>query len=332
MSIRRKIKICQYKFTERDSVAFQKYLNDIRKFKLITPDEEFNLFEKYHSAGDLKVKEQIKKKIIESNIRFVVSVAKFYYTRKKQEECYMLSDLVAAGNIGLILSIDKFDYHRGFKLITFAVFLIRNEIGNFINCSKSNIYLPIQYNYDFIKIDNEINDLMHQQGIDINFDDYINEHSDYNCYHRSLYKNLNHIRGGTKRLDEHAYNENLIFKDNKCSIDEENLSETNICDNITFLDYLQNDFFPSPDKNFLLEGLKIEINRVLNSLDNDIQKKVIKLYFGLNNDIPISLEEIGVILNLSRERVRQIKEKTLRRLRHISRSKFLVEYLNETID
>lgn len=277
-------------FTNRESLSLDKYLQEIGKVDLITPSDEVELAKRI-KLGDKEALEKLTK----SNLRFVVSVAKQY-----QNQGLSLGDLINEGNLGLIKAAKRFDETRGFKFISYAVWWIRQSILQALAEQSRIVRLPLNRVGALNKIGKAFSNLEQEFEREPNA--------------AELAKELD--------MDVTDVAETLKVSGRAVSMDaplqqgEEN----------RLIDVIQNDQDPPPDHTLMSDSLKTEITRALSTL-SEKEAEVIKMYFGLNKDHSFTLEEIGEKFNLTRERVRQIKEKAIRRLRHASRSKNLRSYL-----
>ena len=277
-------------FTNRESQSLDKYLQEIGKVDLLSPDEEIEL------AIRIKKNDQIAlEKLVKANLRFVVSVAKQY-----QNQGLSLGDLINEGNLGLIKAAKRFDETRGFKFISYAVWWIRQSILQALAEQSRIVRLPLNRVGALNKIGRAYSNLEQE------FEREPNAHE----LAQELDMDISEVSDTLKISGRH------VSMDAPFTQGEEN----------RLLDILENDDQPSPDFTLMSESLKNEIERALSTL-SEREAEVIKLYFGLNKEHSLTLEEIGEKFNLTRERVRQIKEKAIRRLRHASRSKNLRAYL-----
>ena len=277
-------------FTNRESQSLDKYLQEIGKVDLLSPEDEIQLAIKIRK-GDRSAFEQLTK----ANLRFVVSVAKQY-----QNQGLSLGDLINEGNLGLIKAATRFDETRGFKFISYAVWWIRQSILQALAEQSRIVRLPLNRVGTLNKIGKAYNSLEQEYERDPNPAELAKE----------LQMNIDEVAEALKISGRH------ISMDAPLTQGEEN----------RLLDIIENEELPAPDHLLMSESLKAEINRILSTL-SDREAEVIKFYFGLNKEHSLTLEEIGERFNLTRERVRQIKEKAIRRLRHGSRSKNLKSYL-----
>ncbi|HXF49864.1 MAG: sigma-70 family RNA polymerase sigma factor [Limisphaerales bacterium] len=267
------------------------YLKEIGETPLITAAEEVTLA-KLIRAGDQEALEKLTK----ANLRFVVSVAKQY-----QNQGLSLADLINEGNIGLIKAAKRFDETRGFKFISYAVWWIRQAILQALAEQSRIVRLPLNRVGTLHKIGKVSAALEQELGRDPSADEIATQLS----------------------LTEGEVSDTLKISNSHLSLDAPfSTSEDN-----SLIDVLEDDNQPSPDEELLRDSLRSEIEKALDTL-TPREAEVINLYFGLNHEKALTLEEIGARFNLTRERVRQIKEKAIRRLRHASRSKALRAYLN----
>ncbi|MCX7875674.1 MAG: RNA polymerase sigma factor RpoD/SigA [Melioribacteraceae bacterium] len=277
-------------FTNRESQSLDKYLQEIGKVDLLTPEEEIELAIRIKQNDSLALE-----KLVKANLRFVVSVAKQY-----QNQGLSLGDLINEGNLGLIKAAKRFDETRGFKFISYAVWWIRQSILQALAEQSRIVRLPLNKVGDLNKIVKAYSSLEQEFEREPNAEEIAQE----------LNMDISDI-SDTLKVSGKA-----VSMDAPISQGEEN----------RLLDVLESNEQPSPDSNLITESLKKEIQRALSTL-SDREAEVIQLYFGLNRDSALTLEEIGEKFNLTRERVRQIKEKAIRRLRHASRSRHLRAYL-----
>lgn len=277
-------------FTNREAQSLDKYLQEIGKVALLTAEDEIKLAIKI-KQGDPEALE----KLTRANLRFVVSVAKQY-----QNQGLSLGDLINEGNLGLIKAAKRFDETRGFKFISYAVWWIRQSILQALAEQSRIVRLPLNRVGVLNRIGKAYSNLEQE---------YEREPSP-----EELAKEL--------EMDVQDISETLQVSSKHLSFDapftqdEEN----------RLLDVIQNEEQPSPDTSLMSESLNAEIERALSKLSEQ-EAEIIKLYFGLGDDQPMTLEEIGDRFNLTRERIRQIKEKAIRRLRNTTRSKELKKYL-----
>jgi RNA polymerase primary sigma factor len=267
------------------------YLREIGETPLINASEEVELAKRIR-RGDQKALEKLTK----ANLRFVVSVAKQY-----QNQGLSLADLINEGNIGLIKAAKRFDETRGFKFISYAVWWIRQAILQALAEQSRIVRLPLNRVGTLHKIGKVSSSLQQDLGREPSPNEIAEELS----------------------LTEGEVSDTLKISNSHLSLDAPfSASEDN-----SLIDILEDEMQPSPDESLLSESLRVEIEKALDTL-TPREAEVINLYFGLNHEKPLTLEEIGARFSLTRERVRQIKEKAIRRLRHASRSKALRAYLN----
>jgi RNA polymerase primary sigma factor len=284
----RQLKITK-SITNRESASLDKYLQEIGKEDLITVEEEVELAQRI-KKGDQKALE----KLTRANLRFVVSVAKQY-----QNQGLSLPDLINEGNLGLIKAAEKFDETRGFKFISYAVWWIRQSILQALAEQSRIVRLPL----------NQVGSL---NKINKAFSKFEQEH-ERKPSPEELAESLD--------LPADKVADTLRVSGRHISVDAPFVDGE---DN-SLLDVLVNDDSPIADRNLLNESLTKEIDRALATL-TERESDIIKLFFGIGIQ-EMTLEEIGEKFGLTRERVRQIKEKAIRRLRHTSRSKLLKTYL-----
>ena len=284
----RQLKITQ-SITNRESQSLDKYLHEIGKVDLITAEEEVILAQKIRE-GDQAALERLTK----TNLRFVVSVAKQY-----QNQGLTLGDLINEGNLGLIKAAKRFDETKGFKFISYAVWWIRQSILQAIAEQSRIVRLPLNQVGSLSKISKAFSRLEQE---------FEREPSPEELA-ETLETTVDKITDTLSNSGRH------VSMDAPFVQGEEN----------TLLDVLENDD-PNTDSNLIDESLSEEIKRSLATLP-EREREIIVLFFGLSTNHHLSLEEIGEKFNLTRERVRQIKDKALQRLRHTSRSKILKSYL-----
>ncbi len=277
-------------FTYRESQSLDKYLQEIGKVNLLTAEEEIELAIKI-KEGDKKALEKLTK----ANLRFVVSVAKQY-----QNQGLSLGDLINEGNLGLIKAGKRFDETRGFKFISYAVWWIRQSILQALAEQSRIVRLPLNRVGALSKIGRAYSNLEQEFEREPSADELADE----------LDMDVKEVTDTLKISSKH------VSVDAPFAQGEEN----------RLLDVMKNDEQPSPDNMLLSESLKTEIASALSTLP-EREAEVLRLYYGIETDHAMTLEEIGEKFNLTRERVRQIKEKAIRRLRHASKSKHLRTYL-----
>jgi len=285
----RQLKITK-QVTNRETASLDKYLQEIGKVDLITAEEEVELAQKI-KAGDQIALEKLTK----ANLRFVVSVAKQY-----QNQGLTLPDLINEGNLGLIKAAQRFDETRGFKFISYAVWWIRQSILQALAEQSRIVRLPLNKIGSINKINKTYAFLeqAHERA------PYAEEIA------KELDMTINDVKESLKNSGRHVSMDAPLVEG-----EDSNL-----------YDVLNSGESPNPDKTLLHESLRTEIERALETL-TPREADVVRLYFGLGNQHAMTLEEIGETFDLTRERVRQIKEKAIRRLKHTSRSKILKTYL-----
>ena len=285
----RQLKITK-QVTNRETASLDKYLQEIGKVDLITADEEVELAQRI-KAGDQIALEKLTK----ANLRFVVSVAKQY-----QNQGLTLPDLINEGNLGLIKAAQRFDETRGFKFISYAVWWIRQSILQALAEQSRIVRLPLNKIGSINKINKTYAFLEQSHERPPSAEEIAKE----------LDMTITDVKESMKNSGRHVSMDAPLVEG-----EDSNL-----------YDVLRSGESPNPDKELLHESLRTEIERALETL-TPREADVIRLYFGLGNQHPMTLEEIGETFDLTRERVRQIKEKAIRRLKHTSRSKILKTYL-----
>lgn len=287
----RQLKITK-QVTNREAPSLDKYLREIGKVKLLTPDEEVVLVRKIRD-GDRKALETL----INSNLRFVVSVAKQY-----QNQGLTLPDLINEGNLGLIKAAERFDETRGFKFISYAVWWIRQSILQSLAEQSRIVRLPLNK----IGSINKINKAFTQLEQEFQREPMPEEIAEVLNLHPSI-------------VDE-SLNSSNFHVSMDAPLKEDEKSENNL------YDILITNETPTPDVMLLDNSLKVEIERTLSTL-NEREAEILRFYYGLNGMKAHTLEEIGKELDLTRERVRQVKEKALKKLQNIHRNRLLKSYL-----
>ena len=287
----RQLKIIK-QVTNRETASLDKYLQEIGRVDMITADEEVELAKRIKNGDRVALD-----KLTKANLRFVVSVSKQY-----QNQGLALPDLINEGNVGLMKAAQRFDETRGFKFISYAVWWIRQAILQALAEQARIVRLPLNK----IGVINKIN---------------------------KAYSDL-------EQLNERPPSASELADALECSIEEVRQSIANSGRHVSMdaslvegkdssfnmYDLLPNDSLPGPETELTKDSLRKDIERSLRTLTMR-EGEVVRLYFGLNGKYPLTLEEIGDQFELTRERVRQIKEKAIRRLKHTSRSKMLKTYL-----
>lgn len=286
----RQLKITK-SITNRESDSLDKYLQEIGHEELISVEEEVELAQRI-KKGDRKALE----KLTRANLRFVVSVAKQY-----QNQGLSLPDLINEGNVGLIKAAEKFDETRGFKFISYAVWWIRQSILQAIAEQSRIVRLPLNQ----VGSVNKINWVLNK---------FEQEHE----RRPSIDEIADNVDIPHEKIEEAMkVNSRHVSVDAPFAEGEDN----------SLLDVLPNNDSPMADKKLVMESLREEINRALQTL-NERERNIIEAFFGINQQ-EMTLEEIGDKYGLTRERVRQIKEKAIRRLRHNTKNKLLKSYLGQ---
>jgi len=285
----RQLKITK-QVTNRETASLDKYLQEIGKVDLITAEEEVELAQKIR-AGD----ENALDKLTKANLRFVVSVAKQY-----QNQGLTLPDLINEGNLGLIKAARRFDETRGFKFISYAVWWIRQSILQALAEQSRIVRLPLNKIGSINKI-NKMYAFLEQANERVPSAEEIAKELDMT---------VSDVKESMKNSGRHVSMDAPLVEG-----EDSNL-----------YDVLRSGESPNPDRNLLHESLRTEIEIALETL-TPREADVVRLYFGLGEKHAMTLEEIGETFDLTRERVRQIKEKAIRRLKHTSRSRILKTYL-----
>jgi len=287
----RQLKITK-QVTNRETASLDKYLQEIGRVDLITADEEIELARKI-KQGDSQALDRLTK----ANLRFVVSVSKQY-----QNQGLALPDLINEGNLGLIKAAQRFDETRGFKFISYAVWWIRQSILQALAEQARIVRLPLNKIGIINKVNKAFSELEQELGRTPTIDELADalEISDADVK-QSMANSGRHVSMDAPLKDGDEGSSSLY-------------------------DILQNTENNNPERELILESLRSEIVRSLNTLKLR-EADVIRLYYGLDGTAPLTLAEIGQRFDLTRERVRQIKEKGIRKLKNASRSKILKAYL-----
>lgn len=285
----RQLKITK-QVTNRETASLDKYLQEIGKVELITADEEVILAQKIRNGDKVALE-----KLIKANLRFVVSVSKQY-----QNQGLSLPDLINEGNLGLMKAAKRYDETRGFKFISYAVWWIRQSILQALAEQSRIVRLPLNKIGSINKI-NKMYAYLEQANERVPSAEEIA---------RELDMSVNDVKESMKNAGRHISMDAPLVEG-----EDSNL-----------YDVIRSNESPNPDKSLILDSLRTEIERALETL-TPREADVIRLYFGLGDQHAMTLEEIGETFDLTRERVRQIKEKAIRRLKHTSRSKILKTYL-----
>jgi RNA polymerase primary sigma factor len=288
----RQLKISK-QVTNRESPSLDKYLHEIGKVSLITAEEEVALARKIKKGDEAALD-----RLIKANLRFVVSVSKQY-----QNQGLSLPDLINEGNLGLIKAAQRFDETRGFKFISYAVWWIRQSILQALAEQARIVRLPL----------NKIGSINKVNGAFARLEQKFQREPTADEIAEVLDLAPKDVKEALKVNSRH------VSMDAPLKAEEDN----------TLYDVLLSDEEDtSPDARLIDESLQREIERSLSTLSSR-ESDIVKLYYGLNGEPPYSLEEIGKLFNLTRERVRQIKEKAIKRLKHTYRSRILKTYLGD---
>ncbi len=285
----RQLKITK-QVTNRETASLDKYLQEIGKVELITADEEVELAQRIRQGDKIALE-----KLTKANLRFVVSVSKQY-----QNQGLSLPDLINEGNLGLIKAAQRFDETRGFKFISYAVWWIRQSILQALAEQSRIVRLPLNKIGSINKINKTYAKLEQEFEREPNAEEIA----------EALDITESEVKESMKNAGRHVSMDAPLIQD------EDN----------NMYDVLKSDEVVTPETELLYESLRKEIDRAISTL-TPREADVVRLYFGLNGSHPMTLEEIGEKFDLTRERVRQIKEKAIRRLKHTSRSKILKSYL-----
>lgn len=287
--IMRQLKIIK-QVTNRETVSLDKYLHEIGKVELLSSEEEVNFARKL-KEGD----EEALNKLVKANLRFVVSVAKQY-----QNQGLSLPDLINEGNLGLIKAAQRFDETRGFKFISYAVWWIRQSILQALAEQSRIVKLPLNKIGSINKVNKAFAELEQKYEREPSVDELV----------EVLELATDDVKEALRSSNRHLSMDAPLTQD----------EDSNMYDVILSHDS------PAPDRGLLNDSLRKEIERALATL-TPREGNIIRLYFGLNGKHPHTLEEIGEEFDLTRERVRQIKEKAIKRLKQTTRSKILKSYL-----
>ena len=285
----RQLKITK-QLTNREITSLDKYLQEIGRLEMISPEEEVLLAQKI-KQGDQSALEKLTK----ANLRFVVSVSKQY-----QNQGMSLPDLINEGNLGLIKAAQRFDETRGFKFISYAVWWIRQSILQALAEQSRIVRLPLnkigslnKINKAYAKLEQEYERTPNPEEVALELDLTDQE-----------------VRESLRHSGKH------LSMDAPLASDEDN----------TMYDFMRSEETTTPEADLLYESLRIEINRAISTLTPK-EADILKMFFGLEGYPPMTLDEIGEQFDLTRERVRQIKEKAIRRLQKPSRKDILKSYL-----
>lgn len=265
------------------------YLKEINMIPLLTREEEVALATAARD-GDAEARQ----KLVQANLRFVVNVAKKY-----QNQGLPLTDLISEGNIGLLNAVERFDVDKGYHFISYAVWWIRQAILKAI-CEKSRmIRLPLNRANELVQIE-KVRKEVAGQGV-----------NEVEEIARTLGMDPEHVNDIVQIAREHISLETPAFSDR---------------DSSTLGDFVEDDMNSDPEELYIRDALREDINNILATL-SEKEAEIIQFRFGLNNRAPLSLKEIGDRYNLTKERIRQIEKKALKRLQHPSRSRYLEAYM-----
>jgi RNA polymerase primary sigma factor len=273
-----------------DESSLDQYLKEISAYALLTRDEEVDLAQRIR-----KGEEEALDKLVRSNLRFVVSVAKKY-----QNQGVALSDLINEGNLGLIRAAHKFDETKGIKFISYAVWWIRQAILQALAEQSRIVRVPLNRAGALHRIGKRSSMLLQELGREPTVEELADELD----------------------LSEDEVRRTLSLSQSHLSLD----APLTPGEDNRLLDYLPDQFSPGPDDETYDRALMDTVEEALGTL-KEREAKILRLYFGLDGQEPMTLEEIGSLLGITRERVRQIKEKALLRLRHASRARFLETFM-----
>ncbi|MEM8765178.1 MAG: RNA polymerase sigma factor RpoD/SigA [Bacteroidota bacterium] len=285
----RQLKIVK-QVTNRESKSLDKYLQDISKIDLITAQEEVELAQRI-KKGDHLALEQLTK----ANLRFVVSVAKQY-----QNQGLTLPDLINEGNLGLVKAAQRFDETRGFKFISYAVWWIRQSILQALAEQARVVRLPLNKIGTINRIKKTFSYLEQAHERPPSAEEIAKE----------LDMTITEVKQSMSNIGQHV-SMDAPLKEGETS---------------SLYDVLNSNESPKPDKDLMNQSLNTEINRALDTL-SPREADIVRLYYGIGEEPSMTLEEIGSAFDLTRERVRQIREKAIRKLRHASKNKNLKSYL-----
>ncbi|MCB0496160.1 MAG: RNA polymerase sigma factor RpoD/SigA [Cyclobacteriaceae bacterium] len=286
----RQLKITQ-NITNRENQSLEKYFQDVNKIEMITSEEEVELAQRIQDGDEAALE-----KLVKANLRFVVSVAKQY-----QNKSLTLNDLINEGNLGLIKAAQKFDHTRGFKFISYAVWWIRQSIMQALAEHSRLVRIPLNKVGSLNKINKAMAELEQK-------------------YNRAP---TDQELAEILEMDDKELKGTLSARTRHVSVDAPFAEgESN-----SLLDVLEDDTIVSTDGDLeYTNSLQIETERSLATLDPR-EQQVLRMYFGIGEQTAISLEQIAETLNITRERVRQIKEKAIKKLQHDSRNRLLIDYL-----
>ena len=285
----RQLKIVK-QVTNRDTASLEKYLYEIGRVELLTPEQEVALAQRIKQGDQVALE-----KLTKANLRFVVSVSKQY-----QNQGLSLQDLINEGNLGLIKAAQRFDETRGFKFISYAVWWIRQSILQALAEQSRIVRLPL----------NRIGDINKIKKATATLEQEYERNPDPTEIADLLKVDENEVANSLKNAGRHISMDAPIVEDEESSL----------------YDVINNSDIPNPETKLLNDSLRIEIERAISTLSKR-EADILRYFYGLNEKPPMTLDEISQIFGLTRERVRQIKEKAIRTLKQTSRSKLLKSYL-----
>ena len=274
----------------KDDEVIDYYLNEIKKIPLLTPSEELELAKKAKNGDDAA-----KEKIVKSNLRFVITIAKKY-----QNHGLDLEDLISEGNIGLLIAIEKFEPSKGYKFISYAVWWIRQSILRAISDKGRMIRIPVNKTMEITKIKKAFNCVYKTKSEQNEFE--------------QVAKMLN--------LSDSYVKEMLHISGDMISLDQ----ELDSSDSATMIDFIEDKINPRPEDECLNNSLKDELEKAMSSL-KPVERRVLKMRYGLDGEKEMSLQEIGDRFNLTKERIRQIEKKAIVRMQHPVRKNRLEVYV-----
>ena len=275
----------------KDDEVIDYYLNEIKKIPLLTPSEELELAKKAKNGDDAA-----KEKIVKSNLRFVITIAKKY-----QNHGLDLEDLISEGNIGLLIAIEKFEPSKGYKFISYAVWWIRQSILRAISDKGRMIRIPVNKTMEITKIKKAFNCVYKTKSEQNEFE--------------QVAKMLN--------LSDSYVKEMLHISGDMISLDQELDSSDS---SATMMDFIEDKINPRPEDECLNNSLKDELEKAMSSL-KPVERRVLKMRYGLDGEKEMSLQEIGDRFNLTKERIRQIEKKAIVRMQHPVRKNRLEVYV-----
>jgi len=287
----RQLKITK-QVTNRETLSLDKYLHDIGKVELLSAEREVELAKRI-KRGDQQALEEL----IKANLRFVVSVSKQY-----QNQGLSLPDLINEGNLGLIKAAQRFDETRGFKFISYAVWWIRQSILQALAEQARIVRLPLNKIGSINKINRTFSKLEQEYQREPTAEEVA-----------KILETSSDVVEDAMKVSNHHVSMDAPLRDE---------------DDNSLYDIMLNDESPSPDNGLITNSLRKEIERTLSTLD-EREAEIIKYYFGLNGYPQHTLEEIGEVFGLTRERVRQIKEKSIKKLKNNYRNRLLKTYLGQ---